>query len=894
MIRWFYMVRLRFRSLFRMHRVEQELTEELCFHLEYLIEKKVVQGMAPEDARYAALRELGGVEQIKEGCRDMRRVNHLEGFIQDLRYGLRQLRRSPGFAAVTVLTLALGIGANTAIFSVVEAVLLRPLPYGNASRLALVVDAQDPQDGGFLYKDYEACKSESATFEDLAVYYRDSGYSRVTLTAGGEPESVQGTFVSANFFPLMGVSPLLGRWFTPEEETRRERVVLLSYGLWLRHFGGSPEAIGKTLQIDGKNSQVIGVMPAAFQFPARDQQFWAPLTTNRFWGDPELTTNVDPRHTRLFYERWQVVGRLKPGASIQQAQAETDTIFARIDRTDPETNRGTAIKVVPLRVNISGKTRRAFAVLLGAVFFVLLIACSNVANMILARGTARGLEMAVRAAIGAGRGRLLRQLLTESALLALLGGGLGLLLASYGIHLLVRFGPSDIPRLEESTLDARVLIFTLGISILAAVVCGLAPAWRIAQGNPSASLKREGGGASEPRGVRGTRDLLVIVQYALAVVLLTGAGLLTRSFLAVEAVDLGFQPEQVLTMRINMPAGVDDARRFALHREVLERVQELPGVGAAGAISDLFELGNMSNLGLRAIEGRRPEPRQLWTPLIWKTVSGDFFQAVGARLLRGRYFSEQDGPGSPLVAIIDESMAHRYWPGGDPVGQRIKGQDPRGPSDDWVTVIGVVPDMRRNGLERQSIPHVFEWYKQAGEAPQDLVVRATGDPRALSMALRQSVRGLDATAIISPVETLDDQLSKQLSPRRFQSWLLGLFSFAAFLLAGLGLFGVMHYTVARRTREFGVRVALGATRTEMLKLVVGQGLKLALLGVAAGAAGALALTRFHASMLFGVEPGDPLTFIGVLLILTGVALLASYIPARRATKVDPMIALRYE
>ncbi|HXX22714.1 MAG TPA: ABC transporter permease [Terriglobia bacterium] len=812
---------------------------------------------------------------------------------QDVRYGLRMLARNPGFTAVAVLTLALGIGANTAIFSVVEAVLLRPLPYANPSRLELLVDAQDPKDGGLLYKDFKACRSQSKTYEDLAVYYRDSGYSRVTLTAAAEPESVQGAFVSANFFPLMGVAPLIGRTFTPAEETRRDRVVMLSHGLWLRRFGGSTDAIGKTLQIDGMNSQVIGVMPPTFQFPARDQQFWAPITTNRYWDDPALTTNIEPQHTRYFYARWQVIGRLQPGATIQQAQAEMDTIFARIDRTDPDQNRATGIRVVPLRVNLSGNTFRAFAVLFSAVFFVLLIACSNVANMLLARAAARQGEMAVRTALGAAPTRLIRQLLTESGLLGLVAGSLGLLLAVYGIHILVATGPPDIPRLEQTRLDPAVLAFILGISLVAALICGLAPVWRILQTHRDISFKvghdRAGHG-----GAMRTRSVLVVAQFALAVVLLTGAGLLIHSFLAVEAVHLGFQPQHVLTMRVTLPSHASNARRQALHEEVLRRVQELPGVESVGAISDLFELGSMSNLGLRAIDGRTPEPRQLWTPMIWKTVSGDFFQALGVRLLRGRYFSEQDGPGPPLVVIIDESMAHRYWPGGDPVGQRIKGLDSRGAHDDWVTVIGVVSDMRRNGLERQSIPHVFEWYRQAGDTPRDLVVHATGDPRALAASLRQVVRELDPSAILSAVTTLEEQLSEQLSPRRFETWLLSLFSFVAIVLAGVGMFGLMHYSVAQRTHEIGVRLALGAGRGDVLKMVIGQACKLALAGVGIGVVGAMELTRFLTSLLYGVRASDPLTFVAVPLILTLVALLASYVPARRATKVDPMVALRYE
>ncbi len=818
----------------------------------------------------------------------------MQTLLQDIRYGLRMLAKNPGFTAVAVIALALGIGANTAIFSVIEAVLLRPLPYRDPSRLALLSDPQYPQDpkyGGFLYKDFEAWRSQSRTFEGMAAYYRDSGFSQVTLTEASEPEFVQGAFVSANFFPLMGVSPLLGRVFTLEEETRQERVVILSHGLWVRRFGASPDVIGKTLQINGIASQVIGVMPATFQFPARDQQFWAPLTTNPGWGDPALTTNIDPRHIRLFYARWQAIGRLRPGVTLQQAQAEMNTIFRRINRADPDGNRGVGINVVPLRVNLSGNTRLAFVVLFSAVSFVLLIACSNVANLMLTRGAVREREMAIRAALGAGRGRLVRQLLTESALLALVSGCLSLILASTGVRALLALAPADIPRLEEASLDAGVLAFTLGISLFAAVLFGLAPAWKISQ--MVDSLNSASRGPSGTVELKRTRGLLVVTEFALAVVLLTGAGLLVRSFLALQAVDPGFQPEHVLTMNITLSAAAPEARN-ASYSSVLERVRGIPGVQAAGAIDWLFELGTLDNHGLRAIEGRAPEPREKWTALIWEDISGDYFQAIGTSLLRGRYFSEQDGPDSPLVAIIDESMARRYWPGEDPIGKRFKGGDPRGHNDEWLTVIGVVRDMRRSGVEKRPIPHIYEWYRQAGGAPADLVVRTTGDPRALAGVLRSVVRGFDHRAILSSVTTMEQQLSEQLSPRRFQTWLLGLFSLVALVLASVGIYGVLHYSVTQRTHEIGIRMALGAARRDVLRLVVGQGITLALVGVGIGLLAALGLTRLLASLLYGVSPGDPLTFASVSILLTLVALAASYIPARRATKVDPMVALRYE
>ena len=534
---------LRLKALVRRRELDRDLDDELQFHLAMREQKLREQGVAVEEARYAARRQFGNVTRLKETSRELWGFRSIETFAQDLRYGVRQLRRNPGFTVVAVLTLALGIGANTTIFSVIEAVLLRPLPYHDPSRLAILADPYAPGDlenGGFLYKDVHAWQSQSHTFEDMAVYYRDSGFSRVTLTCAGEPEFVQGAFVSASFFPVMGVSPLLGRVFTSDEEARREQVVILSHGMWVRRFGGSPDAVGKRIEIDGIKVQVIGVMPATFQFPAPDQQFWAPLTTNPNWGDPALTTNIDANHGRYFYARWQAIGRLKPDTSFQQAQAEMSTIFARSARHDPDKNRGSGIAVLPLGVNLRGNTRAALFVLLGAVSFVLLIACSNVANLALARGVAREREMVVRAALGAGRVRLVRQLLTESGVMGLLSGCLGLALASVAVRALVALAPSDISRLEQAGLDAEVLAFTLVISLSAAVIFGLAPAWKVARTEEALSVGMRGASASQ--GLRRVGSLLVVTEFALAVSLLAGAGRLLRSFLAVEAVDPALSP----------------------------------------------------------------------------------------------------------------------------------------------------------------------------------------------------------------------------------------------------------------------------------------------------------------------------------------------------------------
>ncbi len=816
----------------------------------------------------------------------------MSGLLQDLRYALRQFRKSPGFTATVAITLALGIGANTAIFGVIEAVMLRALPYADAKRLVLIQDSQDPENGGLLLKDINALRTQARSFSDIAFYYRDSGFSNVTLTNGVQPESVQGAFASSNLFSVMGVAPALGRVFGSDEEARREHVVILSHGLWARRFGLTPDIVGQYLQINGEPFQIIGVMPQTFQFPARDQQFWAPITTNHYWGDPSLN-KIDPSHSRYAYERWQAIGRLTGGVSLASAQAELGTVFSRLSQADPDPNRGSGITAAALRVVLSGNTRLALIILSVAVAFVLLISCSNVANLVLARGASREREIAVRSALGAGHSRLARQFLTESVVLAMISGVMGLGLASIGLHFLIAFAPPGIPRIDEAGLDGGVLAFTIAISLISAIAFGLAPAWKSSNTDPSESLRAGIAVAGQSR--KRTRSILVISELSLAVVLLAGSGLLVRSFVALRIVDPGFEPKHVLTLNISLPSGTPESRN-ARYDAVLERVRSVPGIEAAGETDSLFELGNLSNLGLRAIEGRMPEPRDHWTPLSWVSVRGDYFQSMGVPLLRGRYFGPDDGPRSPLVAIIDESMARRYWPREDPIGKRFKGQDARGQTDDWLTVIGVVRDMRRSGLEKNPVPHVFEPSTQAidGDRTSYLVVRTAGDPRSIAAEVRTVVRGISSTAIISDVATLESVLEEQLSPRRFQTSVLGIFSAIALGLAAFGLFGLMHYTVVQRAKEIGIRSALGARRIDIFRLVLTDAAKLAFLGIAIGLCGALVLTRFIASLLFDVRPIDALTFAASSLLLMVFALLASWLPARRAAKVDPMVALRCE
>jgi len=803
--------------------------------------------------------------------------------------------QAPAFTLAAVLTLVLGIGANTAIFSVVNAVLLRPLPYRDSERLVQVAGAEPSTPiAGTSYRSFELWKSQSRSFEDMAVYYKNTGFSRVVIGGIQEPEAVQAGFTSANLFSLLGVPPKIGRVFTSDEEKGRDRVALISEPLWRRWFGSAPDVIGKTLRVDDKLFTVIGVMPSKFQFPGRDTQLWMPITTHGRWAE-QMTR--DPNHGRGFYMRWNMVARLKMEVSKEAAQAEMSRIVAQLEQQDPDLNMGAGVSVVPFRVEIAQSARLSLLVLLGAVMFVLLIACSNVANLMLSRATTREREMAIRAALGAGHSRLIRQLLVESTMLSVISGFFGLALAAVAVRVLAVHGPANFPRLDQAGVDGSVLAFTMSISMLAAIAFGLLPAWKASAADPggrlSDALKAGGRTSSGFAGQSGVRSLLVVFECSLSVVLLTGSGLLLRSLVAIGAVDPGFRPEHVLTMRLDLPAKMPDERRTAFYKELFEQVGALPGVQRVGGVSRLFDLGPAPNLALRAIEGRESEPANSEFSVSWSTASGEYFEAMGVPLFKGRFFSHQDGPNSPLVAIIDESMARQYWPNQDPVGKRFKGQDRRGGNDDWLTVIGVVGNMRRHGLENQPRPHVFEWDDQTHVAPE-LVVRTAGEPSRLAVALRTAVRSIEPSVVIVSIMTMEQQLDQQTALRRFQTRLLGIFALLAVVLAGIGIYGVMHYSMTQRTREIGVRMALGATTQNVLRMVLRQGLTPALIGVAVGLVGSWWLTGFLKSMLYAVTPTDPLTFISVAALLLGVALSATAVPAWRATRVDPWASLRHE
>ncbi|HEV7890855.1 MAG TPA: ABC transporter permease [Pyrinomonadaceae bacterium] len=807
--------------------------------------------------------------------------------LQDLRYAFRMLRRSPGFTATAVLTLALGIGANTAVFSVINGVLLRPLPYAEPDRLAMLW-TDDPRHGlheeGTSYPNFEDWKSQSRAFADMSAA---ADYT-VSLTGAGEPERVRAAAVSANLFALLGRQPILGRDFDAGDVERRERVVVLSYGLWQRRFGGAPDVTGKTVEIDGKSAQIVGVMPRDFFFPGKEAQLWEPVTSFSRW---------DKVRAKRYSDWWLVVGRLKPGTTFDGARAEMNAVGSRLEQSyaagaEPDFA-GFGVNVVPLANQIfSTRLRQALWSLLGAVLFVLLIACANLANLMLARGAARGREFAIRAALGARRPRLVLQLLTENAVLALAAGLLGLALAAFGVRALVAFAPRDVPRLEDVGIDFRVLLFTFCLSLLASVLFGLLPAWRVARTDPNDSLK-EGGRGVSGRVASRTRGLLVAAEVALAVVLLAGAGLLIRSFLRVQAVEPGFDPARLLTLKVNLPASSSNAQTSQFYRQAFERVATLPGVESVGAARHIF-LETHPDVPVYVEGHAPPSPGQGRDELTSDEVSAGYFKTMRIPLLKGRFFNDEDGAESPRVAVINETMARRFFPGEDPLGKRFKygGVDSRSP---FMTVVGVVGDVRQRGPDRPPLAQYFVPLTQEPAPDASMVVRtAAADPLSLAAAVRSELHAVDKNVTLSAATTVERRLEGLNSQRSFQTWLLALFSAAALALASIGVYGVISYAVTQRTHELGVRIALGARRADILRLVVRQGMAFVLVGLAAGALLALWLTPALASLLYGVSENDPLTFAGVALLLICAALPACYLPARRAAGIDPLVALRRE
>ncbi len=872
------------RSLWQRRAVKREIDEELRFHIEQRTAENLAAGMAPEEAAREARKRFGNLQTIREDCRDAKGASFGEGMWREIRFAIRQLRRNPVFTGVVALTLALGIGANTAIFSVIDSVVLRPLPYRQPDHLVRVwghfagIGLADNQNQ-ISPPELRDLESQNRCFSHVAGLHTGASFN---LRLGDSAQRVEGSYVTPALFSLLGVQPAMGRAFLPAEaEPGQGPVVLLSHSLWKRGFGAEPGVVGRLLNINGRSHEVVGVMPAGFELFGAE--LWAPLVFSR-----EDLQRRDS-HSLL------VLARIKPDLTLEQAQADMSVLTQAVEDQNPDYPYARfqfGFRLTPLHDVLVGAVRKPLWILAGAVALVLLIACVNVANLLLVRSAARQREVGIRMALGASRSQLFRQWITESVLLSALGGLAGLAVAQLGLKLLVHFGTAVFPRVVEATLDGRVLAFTTLVSIGTGLLFGLAPGWHTVREVKAAAL----GGAdrsftSGPVAQR-LRHALIVVEMAVALVVLSGAGLLLRSLMHVWAVDSGFRPENVLTMRVSLPEAeyAESLQARAFYHEVLGRVSRLPGVEAAGATSVLPLSGGGSSgtvvIDTAAVPTERASPEADLC-----VVTPGYFQAMGIALLRGRAFEAQDSDHSPPVVVVDETLAKTYWPGEDAVGKRL-----RRPGKDvpWDTVIGVVRHVRSRTLEAPSRVQVYWSENQATRRSLTLAIRTRSPARSLTAAVREVVASVDPEQPVYNIRTMAEWTRDSLALRRFGTLLLSAFSGVALLLAAVGIYGMMAYWVGQRTREIGLRAALGARQGDLLRLVMGQGLRLAAVGIGLGLVGALILTRILSTLLFGVGPTDPVTFSGVSLTLLGAMMLACYLPAHRAATVDPMESLRCE
>ena len=805
---------------------------------------------------------------------------------KNLVYSVRMLLKRPSLTAVAIIAIALGIGANTAIFSVVNTVLLQPLPYDEPQQLLTLGSEQRDQAldgrGSFSVPDFLDVQRSSKTLEYVATH-QGTG---TMLTEGGEPERLLGAAVNADYFPLLRVKPVLGRVFTRDEDKPgAPSVIVISYGLWQRRYGGDPNIIGREVNIGGKTT-VIGVLPAGFEYPIRDEQqdFWEPIFSAAWMTKQRREERAD--------RTLSVIARMKPGVTLDEAKADLDLLSRQIEQHSPVSNTDIIFNAVSMHENITREYRAALLVMLGAVGLVLLIACANVANLLLARAAARQKEVAIRMALGASRGRIAVQLLTESLLLAFTGGVLGLLLASWGMDLLIAYGPADVPRLRDVSLDSRVLLFTLGISTLTGIIFGLAPALHASKPDPGNMLKEGSRGISHG-GRNRMRSALIVSEVALSLMLLAGAGLLINSFWRLLQTDAGFNPKGVLALDVPLSRTKypTPEQRPAVFEQLIDRMKTLPGVRDVSAVNNVPLTDQDVELSFQ-VEGREPYKPGNEATADYTAIGNDYFRVMNIELRRGRVFADTDTANTPQVMIVSDAFVKRYFPNEDPIGRRIvfdgASQIPR-------EIVGVVADVRRNGLDVDAEPEMYVSHVQNPERRMNLVIRTdASDAAQFASAARAEVKAFDPDQIIWRTQTLEQLLGTSVAPRRFNMLLLGIFAGVALVLAAVGLYGVMSYSVSWRTHEIGVRMALGARRVDVLKLVVQQGMLLALVGVVLGLGGAYALTRVMSSLLFGVTEKDPLTFGVVAVLLMAVSFIACFVPARRATKVDPLVALRYE